>query len=226
MRYRVVTAAVLVAVLVAAGCGSDDVEDPQVLRAGQLDIRLPDGWTVTERGAERPATAASGTTGTGGGEQQAQAAAPEDTVPLAKEDPTTAFFGATQRFRQCLKDQGTTFIGAPDPSKPDSPTNDPGYLKDLTTCAAKSGIVQAMQEMQKAQADMSPAEIEKQNKGYLRWRTCMIGKGWKIPKPTPDSEGRLFSFSGNGGGPQIEPPPGKSILGDSDMQECAERSQA
>lgn len=218
-------AVVLAALTVlATGCGSDAPADPQVLRAGQVDVRLPDGWKVTERGAERPATGAS----TGGGEAATgpgAAAGSTDTVPLKKEDPQTAFFGATRKFRDCLKGLGTAFIGAPDPSNPDAPSNDPAYLKDLSTCAAKSGIVQAMQEMQKAQEQMTPAEIEKQNKGFLRWRTCMIGKGWKIPKPTPDDKGRLFSFSA-GRGPQIEPPPGKDLLGDKDMQDCAAKSQA
>jgi hypothetical protein len=217
---RAFAAAVLLAALVAGACGNESDEDPQVLRAGQLDIRLPDGWRVTERGAERPAKPSAGDDGSAAG----ASAGTTDTVPLADEDPTTAFFGATQRFRSCLKDLGTAFIGAPDASNPDSPTNDPAYLEDLSTCAAKSGIVQAMTDMQKAQADLTPAEIEEQNKGYLRWRKCMIGKGWEIGKPTPDSEGRLFSFSG-GRGPDITPPPGKDILGDSDMQECAEASQ-
>lgn len=214
----------LLAALVAGGCSDDAADDPQVLRAGELDIRLPDGWRVTEQGAERPA-------GSGGGGEGEVAAGPgaeastDDTIPLAEEDPSSKFFGATQKFRQCLDDLGTAFIGAPDASKPDSPSNDPGYVQDLSTCASKSGIVQAMQEMQAAQADQTPAEIEEQNKGYLRWRKCMIGKGWKIPEPKPDSEGRLFSFGGGGGGPQIEPPPGKSLLGDRDLQDCAEQAQ-
>ena len=223
MPHRSIAVLVALAALVAGACSDGEADDPQVLRAGELDIRLPDGWRVTEQGAERPA----GSGGSGEGEVAAGpgAEATSDTIPLAEEDPNTKFFGATQKFRQCLKDQGTDFIGAPDQSNPDSPTNDPGYIEDLSTCASKSGIVQAMQEMRAAQADQTPEEIEEQNKGYLRWRKCMIARGWGIPEPKPDSEGRLFSFSGRGGGPQIEPPPGKSLLGDSDLQECAEESQ-
>ena len=225
MSHRTVVVLVALAALVAGGCGDDAPEDPQVLRAGELDIRLPDGWRVTEQGAERPA--GSGHPG-GDGEVAAGpggGGSSGTTIPLAAEDPNTKFFGATQKFRQCLEDKGTAFIGAPDASNPDSPTNDPGYIEDLSTCASKSGIVQAMQEMQAAQADQTPEEIEEQNKGYLRWRKCMRAKGWEIPEPTPDSEGRLFSFNTRGGGPQITPPPGKSLLGDSDMQQCAEESQ-
>ena len=220
MSFRNIAALMLLAALGAVGCGSSASSDPQVLRAGQVDIRLPDGWKVTEKGAERPAgSPASGEAAAPG----AEASQSTDTVPLAKQDPTTAFFQATSKFRECLKELGTAFIGAPDGSNPDSPTNDPDYIKDLSTCASKSGIVQAMQEMQKAQDDMTPAEIEKQNKQYLTWRKCMIGKGWKIGEPQPDEKGRLFSFSG-GRTPNIEPPPGKSILGDKDMEACANKA--
>jgi hypothetical protein len=220
VSVRFVALLMLVAALGAVGCGGSASTDPQVLRAGQVDIRLPDGWTVTEHGAERPG--GSSTSGDGASDGQA-ATGSTDTVPLAKQDPTTAFFSATQKFRDCLKQLGTAFIGAPDASNPDSPANDPEYLQDLSTCASKSGIVQAMQEMQKAQDDMTPAEIEKQNKSYLTWRKCMIGKGWKIGEPKPDEKGRLFSFSG-GRTPDIEPPAGKSILGDKDMQTCADKA--
>ena len=44
-----------------------------------------------------------------------------------------------------------------------------------------------------------PTQIKVQNKGYLTWRDCMIGRGWGIPEPKPDSKGRLFSFSTSGG---------------------------
>jgi predicted nucleic acid-binding Zn ribbon protein len=209
-----------VAAVTLSGCGDSTPADPQVVRAGQLDIKLPPGWKVTDGGAVRPGSA--GAAGASG--DIAVAAGTGDTVPLAKDDPTTAFFKAGQSFQQCLKDNGTTFRGAPDASNPDSPTNEPGYIKDLSTCAAKSGIVQAMTDMQKAQEAMSPAEIEKQNKGYLKWRTCMIGKGWVIGEPKPDAQGRLFSFSG-GQGPQITPPAGQSLLDSKDMQSCTAEAQ-
>jgi hypothetical protein len=223
VSFRTIGFLMLVAALGAVACGSDTKDDPQVLRAGQVDIRLPDGWKVTDRGAERPRSSTPSVTDTVAAGDASSSSS--DTVPLAKQDPTTAFFGATQKFRSCLQELGTSFIGAPDQSNPDSPTNDPEYIKDLSTCAAKSGIVQAMQDMQKAQEEMTPAEIEEQNKSYLKWRTCMIGKGWKIGKPTPDEKGRLFSFSG-GRTPDITPPPGKDILGDEDMRVCAEQAQA
>ena len=104
-----------------------------------------------------------------------------------------------------MKNQGLSFLGVPDPNKPDSPTNDPTYVKGLQTCAAQSNIVQALQEMQTAQNNLTPDQIETQNKQYLAWRDCMIGHGWKIPEPKPDSKGRLLSFGADNSGPQIEP---------------------
>jgi hypothetical protein len=56
----------------------------------------------------------------------------------------------------------------------------------------------------------------------------MIGRGWGIPEPKPDSKGRLFSFSTSGGSSggasaatNFTPPPGEDIITSSDVQECA-----
>jgi len=60
--------------------------------------------------------------------------------------------------------------------------------------------VQALKDQQTAQDNLTPAQIKTQNKGFLVWRDCMIGRGWGIPEPKPDSKGRLFSFGAGGGG--------------------------
>jgi hypothetical protein len=211
---------VAVLALVLGACGHDEPA-PDVLRAGQVDIKLPPGWKLTENGATRPAAAAGRGAGQGDAAAAPQAqAATDDTVPLAQDDPQTAFFKAVRVFQECLDDLGTTFIGVPDASNPASPTNDPAYLRDLGTCAAKSNILQALQDVQKAQDAMTPAEIETQNEGYLDWRECMIGRGWGIPKPKPDEKGRLFSFGGSNGPPAFTPPPGQDAFSSPDFQEC------
>ena len=150
-----------------AGCGgSSKSTSSQTIIAGQLgsgqaDIKLPPGWKMTKNGPVRtvaaPGAAAPGaTTATG------------DTVPLAKEDPTTKFFGALGIFQSCLKGLGTKFIGIPSASNPNSPANNPDYIKALSTCAAKSNIVKALQDQQAAQDALTPAQIETQNKGLPR----------------------------------------------------------
>ena len=210
MWKRIGTTLALVTVLamVGAGCGSSgkDSAEPNVVSAGQLDVQLPD---------------ASGSSGVSGSDTS-------DTIPLAKEDPTTKFFGAINSFQSCLKGLGVKFIGAPQQGgDPNSPANDPTYIKNLTTCAAKSNIVQALKDQQAYQDNLTPEQIELQNKGYLVWRDCMIERGWGIPEPKPDSKGRLFSFSGaqNGQGPNFDPPPGQDILTSNDVRECATEAQ-
>ena len=177
-------------------------------------------------GATQP-TVAPGVPGT-----TAPASGSSGSIPLDNQsDPTAGLFTAFGKFRSCLDDLGVKFIGAPDPANPNSPANDPDYLKNLSTCAARSNIVQALQTAQTAQDNLTPAQIEEQNKGYLKWRTCMIGRGWKIPVPTPDSKGRLFSFGTSAGGGSansanaIQPPAGKDILTSNDVQECGAKVQ-
>ena len=143
------------------------------------------------------------------------------TVPLAKQSPTTALFTALGIFQSCLAGQGVTFIGAPSASAgPNAGVNNPAYLKSLTTCAAQSNIVQALKTAQSAQDNLTLAQIKTENKDYLKFRTCMIAKGWKIPAPVPNSKGLLFSFGGTSA-PDFTPPPGQSTLSSPDLQACA-----
>jgi len=242
-RARVALIACGVAVAVLAGCGGGGGDDStNVLRAGQLNIQLPPGYKVVDGEDVRPAaakstgtpdtTAASGTT-LPGAPSTAKQDTTQTTIVSTKLDPTTQMMAAFGKFRTCLTDLGVKFIGAPNQADPNSPTNDPTYIKNLSTCAARSQIVQALQASQQAQANATPAEIQQQNKGYLKWRSCMVDRGWKIPKPTPDAQGRLFSFGGGGGGgngsssqPQIQGPPGKDLLTSKDLEQCAAKAQA
>ncbi len=236
----------LLVALAAAGCSSRHTHT-DIISAGQVDLQLPPGWTVTAHGAESPpstpppppaAVAAAGSGGSAGaggsgggaggagGSTGATTTTAAGAIPLAKANPTTSFFQATSSFTGCLKSLGVKFIGAPDPKNPSSPANDPTYLKNLSTCAAQSHIVQALKDFQSSQNNLTPAQIQQQNQGYLKWRQCMIGRGWTIPEPKPDAQGRLFSFGGGGGsGPQLTPPPGQDALSSSDIRDCAAQVQ-
>lgn len=196
-----------VVALSAAGCGGGGTAPPRTvtIASGQIPRSA-----VLVGGAG--AAGLAGSTGT--------------TVPLAKQNPTTAFFTAIGVFQSCLSNLGVTFVGAPDPSDPNSPANNPSYLKSLGTCAARSDIVQALNAEKTAQDDLTPKQVAQENRSYLKWRTCMIGRGWQIPQPTPDAKGALFSFGGSGGsGPQMTPPPGQSLLSSPDMQACMAQVQ-
>ena len=230
----------VVALVVTACGGGGGNDNPNIIEAGQVNIQLPEGYRLSKPGEQASAPASSAPSGAtaGQGEGESAAAAPaggetasattaaaSDTIPLAQQDPTTKFFTAFGTFRSCLKNQGLTFIGIPDPSKPNSPANDPAYIKGLQTCAAQSNILQALQELQKSQDNLTPEQIEEQNQSYLEWRDCMIDHGWKIPEPVPDSKGRLLSFGPNNSTPQIEGPAGEDLFDSNDFQECASQAQ-
>lgn len=188
--------------LAVASCGSGSkASTASTISNGQVNIQLPSG---------------SGSNGGGGS---------GTTVPLAKQSSISAFFTAITSFQSCLSGLGVKFIGAPDPSNPNSPANDPTYIRNLTTCAAKSNILQALKNAQSAQDNLTPSQINIENKGYLKWRSCMIGRGWGIPQPTPDSKGRLFSFGGTSTGANFTPPAGQSILSSHDLQDCAAKAE-
>ena len=208
----------LVVVLVVAQVGDDSGDDPRVLPAGQIDIQLPEGWKVVDGRIVKPA--GSGASATPAGTGADGAAVTTTTVQKSVADTTTDLFSALSKFRGCLDGEGVTFVGAPDRSNPDSPTNDPDYIKALSTCAARSNIVSALQAQQAANDALTPDEIEQSNKNYLAWRKCMLGKGWKIPVPTPDEKGRLFVFNTQSGN-NFTPPPGKDIISSTDTQDCA-----
>jgi len=204
---------------VACGGGGDSQADPSVLPAGQINIKLPAGFKVVDGKVQRPASAGGAAAGT-----TAPGQPTDTTIVSTSQDPTTALFTAFGKFRTCLTQTGLKFIGAPNAADPNSPTNDPTYIKGLTVCAARSNIQQALAAAQKANDNLTPAQIKTRNKGYLIWRTCMINKGWQIAEPVPDAQGRLFNF-GSGGQNAIVAPPGKDLLSSPDLQQCAAKSQ-
>jgi hypothetical protein len=149
----------------------------------------------------------------------------ETTIPLTQQNPTTALFSALGVFQGCLAGLGVTFIGAPNPKDPSSPANNPTYLKNLETCATRSNILQALKAAQTAQNNLTPSQVKTENEQYLKWRSCMIARGWGIPEPTPNAKGLLFSFSASSSAESFKPPAGQSLLSSPDLQACAAKAQ-
>ena len=71
-----------------------------------------------------------------------------------------------------------------------------------------------------AQADLSPEEIEEQNRSFLAFRECLVGRGWVIPEPVPNENGLLFG--GVQETQQWEPPAGETLIDSDDIAECVE----
>jgi hypothetical protein len=230
-RVALTSLVALLLIVAAAGCGSNSKQSASAaIAAGQIDlhrvnVQPPPGYTITTNAKGRFRLVA------GKGVKSAEpGSSTADTIPLAGEDPTTKFFGSVGTFSSCLKGLNVKFIGVPSAATPNSPANDPTYIKALSTCAAKSGIVQALKDEQSAQDNLTPAQIKVQNKGYLEWRDCMISRGWGIPEPKPDSQGRLFAFGAGGGGggnpaAGFTAPPGQDITSSPDVTACANQAQ-
>jgi len=265
-RSRLVVVSVLLAALALAACGGGGgSSDATVLHAGQLDIKLPDGYKVVQgkvvdENAATPTTAAPATDAPASSSGSTGSTSKSDATPTTKagatattkpstttipldnsSNPQSDMMSALGKFRACLDRDGVKFIGAPNQADPNSPTNDPSYIKSLSTCAAESNIVASLKSAQSAQDNLTPAQIQQQNKQYLKWRTCMIGKGWKIAMPKPDAQGRLVTFgtgssgssgssssssssssSGTGG---IVAPAGKDLLTSPDLAACTAKVQ-
>jgi hypothetical protein len=208
VTLKFAASALVLLAIAAAGCGSASRSSsaPAVIDSGQIQpsAAVVGGARVAVNGGRSTAT----------------------TIPLAKEDPTTGLFSALGEFQSCLKGLGVTFSGAPSAGNPNSPANNPSYLKSLTTCAAQSHIVQALAAEKTAQQDLTPAQVASENKVYLKWRSCMIARGWQIPKPKPDAKGALFAFGTSGGsGAAMKPPPGQSGFSSPDIQACVAKAQ-
>ena len=151
----------------------------------------------------------------------------KSSVPLDKNsNPTDDLLASFGKFRDCLNGEHVKFIGAPDASNPESPTNDPDYIKALSTCAARSGIVQALQAAQAEQDTLTPAQIKERNKGYLA--LARLHDQARVGHPQADARtARADSsrFGTGGGGPQLKPPAGKDLFNSKDIEQCSAKVQ-
>lgn len=141
------------------------------------------------------------------------------TIAVADDrSPEERLFDAFSQFRNCLEQRGTEFIGVPDPSDPDGPTNDPAYLESLGVCASQSNILASLEDVQNAADDLTPEQVEQRNQGILVFRDCMEAKGYTVELST----GGNGALSPTG----IESPDGGQFDLDSrDMETCATDAQ-
>lgn len=233
-------AVIVAAAILASACGAGDTETAGdvVLRTyGDIPI---DADTVVAPTTTTAAAETSPTTeqpsATGADDEQVGAADATDTepdevadvvetttsttLPQQEQSAGEALFEAIAVFQSCLDAEGYEFIGIPftDNTDPEAPVNQQPYIDALVNCAARSQVQERLAEADEAQADLTPEEIEEQNRGYVAFRDCMIGRGWTIPEPTPDENGLLFP--GFAATTQWQGPPGEDIAQTDDVGEC------
>jgi len=104
-----------------------------------------------------------------------------DTIPLNKDDrpPELKLFDAFSKFSGCIKDSGETIRG--DLQDPNNPAyQDPAYLEVIQKCAARSDIVNILNEVSTTRANLSPDDIKTRNEAFVLLSDCLKKKGWKI----------------------------------------------
>lgn len=114
-----------------------------------------------------------------------------DTIPLNQDDrpPELKLFDAYAKFTGCIKDAGQTIRG--DLRDPNNPAfQDPAYLEVIQKCAARSDIVNVLQEVGTTRASLEPDEIKTRNEAFVLLSDCLKKKGWKI-ETSIDSAGLI-----------------------------------
>lgn len=224
-RLARIVGVALGSVLIAASCGGgdDDTADAGGVVVRDISVDTVDGSDIEpETTADGPTASSSsddGDTASADAETDNESADTTTTLPQADETtPQQDLFAAIEVFQSCMTAEGIEFIGAPDASLgADAPQNQQPYIDSLILCATRSDIQNKIAAAQSAQADLSPEEVEEQNRTFLAFRDCMIGRGWTIPEPTPGDNGLLFQFAQT---QEWEGPPGESLIDSDDVAEC------
>lgn len=150
-----------------------DVDAIQVLTPEEVAAMRS---TIPQYDTNSSSVPVEGTVGTSGTEAQA-----DDTIPLNQDNRPAELklFDAYSKFKSCIEDAGETIRG--DLRDRNNPAyKDPKYAELIQTCAARSKILEAVQETQTARADLSPEEVETRNEAFKLLSECLKKKGWSI----------------------------------------------
>lgn len=225
-RAFTLTIALLVGATTAACGGSADQEsDTGGVVVRDISVDTVDGSDISAQEPEESPADDGDTAAEASEEPDPQEDEPADTtttLPQAEElTPQQELFQAIEVFQSCMDAEGTDFIGIPDQSLgADAPQNQQPYIDSLVLCATRSDIQNKIAAANAAQADLSPEEIEEQNRSFLAVRECLVGRGWVIPEPVPNENGLLFG--GVQATQQWEPPAGETLIDSDDIAECVE----
>jgi hypothetical protein len=112
-------------------------------------------------------------------------AATGSTVPQNVDDRPVELrlFDAYGDFRACLEDAGEGIRG--DLLDQDNPAfRDPDYVQLLSKCAARTGIVEILEEFQSVRSSLTPEQVEERNESFVALQPCLEERGWTIETRT------------------------------------------
>lgn len=184
-RARAVVSLMAAALLVSA-C-SDPAPERVVRGADDVQVMTPQEVTDGRLPAMTSTTVAASTDTLAPGETVAPSDTSAETIPLNKDDrpPELRLFDAFGKFRSCLEEKGYGIEG--DLLDPQNPAyQDPAYVDAVSTCAARTDIVNVLQEVQATRANLTPEEVEARNEVFTELRTCLEGKGWTVETTTSE----------------------------------------
>ena len=170
--------------LVLAGCGGTSTESLTLRNADDIQVMTP------EQVAAMKATA----TTMAPNQDEASPDSSDvssDTIPLNQDDrpPELKLFDAFAEFRGCIEDSGETIRGnLQDPNNP--AYQDPEYLQLVQKCAARSDIINVLNEVQATRESLTPEQIEQRNEAFKLLSDCLKKRGWTIETAT-DAQGQV-----------------------------------
>jgi len=176
--WRVVAAAFLI-----AGCAAEG-GDRVVRGADDVQVMTPEEVAAARAAIDNvvPATTAAPEVTTA-----VPSTAVEETVPVNKDDrpPELRLFDAFGKFRSCLEDKGYVIEGnLQDPNNP--AYQDAGYRDAVSTCAARTDIVNILAEVQATRANLTPEQVKERNEVFVELSDCLEDKGWTVETRTSE----------------------------------------
>lgn len=177
---------VLVASVALFACGGST--DTTIVLRNADDIQVMSPEAVAEM---RASATTSPATGDPSGTDSSSAENSTETIPLNQDDRPAELklFDAYSEFQGCIEDSGETIRGnLQDPNNP--AYQDPAYLEVIQKCAARSDIINVLNEVESTRTSLTPEQIEERNIAFKLLSDCLKKRGWKI-ETSVDAQGLI-----------------------------------
>ena len=177
---------VFVASVALFACGGS--ADTTIVLRNADDIQVMSPEAVAEMRASATTSPATGDP------SDTDSSATEDsteTIPLNQDDRPAELklFDAYSEFQGCIEDSGETIRGnLQDPNNP--AYQDPAYLEVIQKCAARSDIINVLNEVESTRTSLTPEQIEERNIAFKLLSDCLKKRGWKI-ETSVDAQGLI-----------------------------------